>query len=212
VFLVLAIGVVWFALFQPIQVLPRIRIGPGFAMIDSNGDLLTSDSTRGQVTLYNFAYGDCGEECEDIEQTMAEIAKRVQTEVDLGDVDLNLVTVSFDPDRDAGRLGELAAEWGADGETWRWATPTPADATKTILGPGFGVFYEPNEDGTFDFDPRYVIVDGWGVVRGEYQYTTLTGDADKLVRHIGLLGEEIRNSNGAASIAYEAAHVFLCYP
>ena len=29
---------------------------------------------------------------------------------------------------------------------------------------------------------------------------------------VGVLEEEIRNSHGVASFAYEAAHVFLCYP
>lgn len=212
VFVVLALGVVAFALFQPIQVLPRIRIAPGFAMVDSNGDLLTSDSTRGNVTLYGFAYGDCGSECDQIRQTMAEVAERAQDEVDLGDVELDLVTVSFDPANDTDRLDALAAEWGADGDTWVWATPTPADATKTILSQGFRLYYESNADGSLSFDPRFVIVDGWGVVRGEYTYSTLIDDADKLIRHIGLLGEEIRNSTGVASVAYEAAHIFLCYP
>ena len=62
------------------------------------------------------------------------------------------------------------------------------------------------------FDPMLVLVDGWGVIRGEYKYQTLTSDADKIVRHLGILGEELRNAKGAASLAYEAAHFFLCYP
>ena len=62
------------------------------------------------------------------------------------------------------------------------------------------------------FDPTLVLVDGWGVIRGEYKYQTILSDAYKIVRHLGILGEEIRNSSGAASLAYEAAHLFLCYP
>ena len=57
-----------------------------------------------------------------------------------------------------------------------------------------------------------MLVDGWGVVRGEYRYQTLASDVDKLLHHIDILGEELRNSHGAASVAYEAAHFFLCYP
>ena len=60
--------------------------------------------------------------------------------------------------------------------------------------------------------PSYAIVDGWGMIRGEYRYQTLADDADKLVRHIDVLGGELRNSGGIASFAYEAAHVFQCYP
>ena len=50
------------------------------------------------------------------------------------------------------------------------------------------------------------------MIRGEYRYQTNASDADKIVRHLDVLGEEVRNSHGAASLAYEAAHFFLCYP
>ncbi|MCS7040866.1 MAG: hypothetical protein NZP34_14765, partial [Caldilineales bacterium] len=60
-------------------------------------------------------------------------------------------------------------------------------------------------------DPVYILVDGWGIIRREYRYRTLTPDVDRIVRHIGVLAEEVRNSRGAARLAYEAAHLFLCY-
>ena len=37
-------------------------------------------------------------------------------------------------------------------------------------------------------------------------------DADKIIRHLDVLAEEVRNAKGAATLAYEAAHFFLCYP
>jgi protein SCO1/2 len=67
-------------------------------------------------------------------------------------------------------------------------------------------------DGSIGFDPGFVIVDGWGVIRGDYRYQTLSDDADKLTRHLGLLATEIRYASGPGAIAYEAAHLFLCYP
>jgi protein SCO1/2 len=208
---VLVAAVMAFAIFEPIQVLPRVRLAPAFAMTDQTGGLWTSDGARGSVSLYAFAYGDCGAVCEPAHATMGEIARRAEDDVDLGTVDLNLVTVSFDPARDAGRLAELAASTGADGNRWRWAV-LEKDDVDTVLGAGFRVFAEERDDGSFAFDPAFVLVDGWGVIRGEYRYSTLADDADKLIRHIGILGDELRNSHGATSIAYEAAHVFLCYP
>ena len=204
-------AVMAFAIFEPIQVLPRIRLAPAFAMVDQGGSLWTSDGARGSVSLYTFVYGECGSKCDSIHATMAEISRRAPTEVDLGNVELNHVTVSFDPGRDAGRLPALADGTGADGDRWRWAVMAEDDVAD-VLGAGFRVFSEPRSDGSFAFDPAFVLVDGWGVVRGEYRYATLADDADKLIRHIGILGEELRNSRGAGSIAYEAAHVFLCYP
>ena len=83
---------------------------------------------------------------------------------------------------------------------------------RNIVGSGFKTWYEQRPDGSFAFDPALILVDGWGIVRGEYRYQTLATDGDRILRHIGILGEELRNSHGANSIAYEAAHFFLCYP
>lgn len=76
-----------------------------------------------------------------------------------------------------------------------------------VVGLGFRRSSDPD-----DFRPGYAIVDGAGLVRGEYRYQTLTGDADKLVRHIGVLGSELRNRSRFNSFVYEAAHAFQCYP
>ena len=208
---VILVAVLSFAVFEPIQVLPRIRLAPGFAMTTQSGASFTSEDARGSVTLYTFTHGDCGEECAATNATMAEIADRARGEIDLSAIDLNLVTVSFDEEADRSRLDQLAAESGADGELWQWAA-LESDAVPTVIGAGFRVWVDPLEDGGFEFDQTLVLVDGWGVIRGEYQYATLASDADRIIRHIGVLEEEIRNSHGVASFAYEAAHVFLCYP
>lgn len=208
---VLVLAVMAFAIFEPIQVLPRIRLAPGFAMTDQAGAPWTSESSRGSVTLYSFAYGGCGQECLGIYSTMAEVAARAPLEADLGGVDLRLLTVSIDPEGDAGTLADVAAASGADGDRWRWAT-LDAASVRDVVGAGFGVYTERTGDGSIAFDPTFVLVDGWGVIRGEYAYATLASDADKLVRHISVLGEELRKAKGVAAVAYEAAHVFLCYP
>ena len=39
----------------------------------------------------------------------------------------------------------------------------------------------------------------------------MTPDADRILRHISVMAEEVINSQGTASLAYEAAHYFLCY-
>lgn len=204
-------SVLAFAVFEPIQVLPRIRLAPGFTMIDQSGSTFTSEDGRGAVTLYTFTYGDCGDECSTTNQTMSEIAARAAEEVDPEAIDLRLVTVSFDAPDDADRLERLATASGADGRLWRWAALAP-EHVGTVVGSGFRVYVDERTDGGFDFDQTFVLVDGWGVIRGEYQYATLASDADRILRHIGVLEEEIRNSHGVASFAYEAAHVFLCYP
>lgn len=204
------VAVLAFAIFEPIQVLPRIRLGPGFSFTDQAGNAFSSDDGRGVVTLYNFAPTNCGEECGVMFETMQEVGRRVVQEVDLGDVDFRMVTVALDTD-DPVELAEAASGTGADGEYWRWAGTGPAHL-RDVVGNGFRVYYNADDPSLVDFDQTFVIVDGAGLIRGEYAYATLASDADRLTRHIGLLGEEIRNAEGNTALLYEAAHVFLCYP
>ena len=58
-----AIGVVSFVVFQPITVLPRVALAPGFALIDQNDNQLTNEDMRGGITLYSFTYSDCDSDC-----------------------------------------------------------------------------------------------------------------------------------------------------
>ena len=199
-----------FAIFEPIQVLPRMRIAPGYSLVDQTGAAFTSEDVRGDVVLYSFGYVDCGERCEGMEGTVRDVRDRLD-EVDMGDVDVRFVTVTFDPAVDTPeQLAGKAVDVGADGDQWRYVTGEPAHVDN-VLRSGFRAWHEPRDD-EIAFDPMLVLVDGWGVIRGEYKYQTLTSDADKIVRHLGILGEELRNAKGAASLAYEAAHFFLCYP
>ncbi|MGD2101985.1 MAG: SCO family protein [Acidimicrobiia bacterium] len=206
---VVVVAVLAFAIFEPVQVLPRIRLAPGFALTEQGGGTLTSDQTRGSVTLYTFAPVDCGAVCDDLNATMLEVGRRVTETVDLGDADFHMMTVALDGD-DPARLSEAAAASGADGSTWTWVGGSDQEI-REVVGGGFRVFYE-REGSIVDFDPVFVIVDGSGLIRGEYRYATLASDTDRLTRHISLLGDELRNSRGATSLVYEAAHVLLCYP
>ena len=207
----LVIGALWFKITEPIQVLPRIRLAPGFVLTDQSGANITSEDLRGSVVLYTFTYAGCPDPCPSPEPTMAGIRDRID-QVDLGETDVRFVTISFDPARDTpARLAARAEAMGADGEQWFYATAAE-DRIKPIIGSGFKTYYEARNDGSFAFDPTLVLVDGWGVVRGEYRYQTLASDTDRILNHINILGEEVRNSHGPAGLAYEAAHFFLCYP
>ncbi len=198
-----------FAVFEPIQVLPRMRLAPGYAFTAQDGSTFTSESVRGSVTLYTFAPLDC-DDCDELDETMRTVASRVASEIDLDDASFRLATVVLDPDADLDEVGLAAERAGADPSSWVFLS---GDETmlRTVVGSGFQRYYEPNGD-DIRYDPGFVLTDGNGIVRGDYRYSTLADDSDKLVRHIGILASEIRNSNGPTSVAYEAAHLFLCYP
>lgn len=200
-----------FKIFQPIQVLPRIRLAPAFSMLDQFGSTLTNEHLRGSLVLYNFTYTRCPQPCGGMNETLAEISSRLD-EMDLGGVPVRLVTISFDPQHDNPQaLASAAQRAGADGERWLFATLKEPALLKTVIGGGFEVYFQQQADGAFEFDPAFVLVDGWGVIRGEYHYQTVAPDARRISRHIGVLAQEVQQSQGATRLAYEAAHLFLCY-
>ena len=88
-------------------------------------------------------------------------------------------------------------------------TGAPAEL-KTIIGGGFSAYYKNNGDGTFAFDPAFALVDGWGILRARYKAPFI--DLDIIQRDVGLLVKEAQNRDGPSRYAYEAAHLFLCYP
>lgn len=200
-----------FSVAEPVQVLPRRSLAPGYALVDQSGAGYTSESGRGSVSVYTFAPAGCGDACGEQWATFEEIRRRTAGRFDELDAELRLVTVALEPDATAEDLAAAATASGADGEIWRWIG---GDATmvRTMVGEGFATWFEVGDDGSIDVDPVYVIVDGNGIIRGEYRYRTIADDGDKISRHLGILADEIEFSRGAASLAYEAAHLFSCYP
>ena len=200
-----------FKVFQPIQVLPRIRLAPAFNLIDQNNARFTSENLRGQFVLYNFIYANCLAPCYNMNATIRKVQSRLN-EVKLNNIKVSFVTISIDPDRDTpSALQAYAKSLNANPNQWSFATTPDKELLKTIIGSGFETYYEDKGKGVFAFDPAFVLVDGWGIIRAEYRYSTEVSLPDRILRHLGVLAEEVHNSTGPAKVAYEAAHLFLCY-
>lgn len=203
------IGAFAFAIFQPIQVLPRITLAPGFSFTDQDGERLTSDDLRGRLTFYTFMYTDCVDPCPNPVEGLKTI-ESVAESLEDSTLPVELVAISFDPERDTPeRLAEFAAKHGAESSRWHFITGDERQL-KNVIGGGFGAYYEKNEDGEFNFDPQFVLVDGWGIRRASYR--TANPDPALIERDLKLILQEYENSEGMNRIAYEAAHLFLCYP
>lgn len=203
------VGALAFAIFRPILVLPRIGLAPGFALQDEAGQRFTSEDLRGQLVLYNFTYTRCAAPCPVTGDVMRAVQMRLG-EVETGGIPVTLVTISFDPEHDTPAvLSQYAAQVTPDTQNWRFLSGD-AEKLKWIIGGGFGVYYQAQEDGSFAFDPAFMLVDGNGILRAEYR--TAAPEMDRILRDIGLVAEEANNSQGAKRAAYEAAHLFLCYP
>lgn len=208
---VLLLGIAAFVTFQPIQVLPRMRLAPGFSLSDQDGSRLTSDDLRGRFVLYNFTYTRCqAPACPQNDLVLREVQQRL-AEANTAGVPVSFVTISFDPDHDTpAALRAYAASLGADTSNWRFITGD-IKRLKNIIGAGFEVFYEAQPSGDFRFSPATVLVDGWGITRAVYNERTAPPEADRILRHLSILGREAANSKGIAKLGYEAAHLFLCY-
>lgn len=207
--IVLLVGMAFFAILRPVRVLPRMALAPGYVLVDQAGERLTNEDLRGKIVLYTFTFTGCGEGCPPLDAVMHGVRERVP-EVDTDGVPVRLVTIALDAGPlETEDLRRAAARSGADGEVWRFATAEPALLKQTVGG-GFGVYYEQLPDGAFRFDPVFVLVDGWGITRAQHRVGI--PDAGALATQIQLLGNEVRASKGMARYAYEAAHLFACYP
>ncbi len=206
---IVLLSVFAFIVFQPVQVLPRITLGPGYALTDQDGNRLTNEDVRGSIVLYNIMYTNCDVPCTEMSQTMQEVQARLD-EVDTGGIPIRFVSISIDPEHDTPDVLKTYAEsFNADPEQWYFVTGA-VDRLKWIVGGGFGLYFDKKDAETMVFDPGYFLIDSIGIMRAEYR--TATPGADRILRDIGLITKEIQNSSGATRYAYEAAHLFLCYP
>ncbi|NJN82430.1 MAG: SCO family protein [Caldilineaceae bacterium] len=200
------VGLIAFVIFQPIQVLPRISLAPGYSFVDQDGQRFSNEELLGKLVIYNFIYTRCGEVCERSSAAMRDMQQMTR---DVG-LPVEFVTISFDPEHDTPEhLRAYAAKLDADTSNWHFVTGDPT-RLKNVIGNSFRTYYQAKDDGSFAFDPAFVLVDGLGVLRAKYR--TATPDLETVHRDLGLIVEEVENSDGATRYVYEAAHLFLCFP
>ncbi|HRQ42530.1 MAG TPA: SCO family protein [Chloroflexota bacterium] len=206
--LVVALFIGVFVVLRPVVVLPRITLAPGFRLTDQTGAQISNEDLRGSITLYNFTHTGCQADCPQTSAIMAQVQARLD-ELETGDIPARLVTISIDPENDTPeKLAAYAAQVGADPAVWQFVTGSPVQI-KSVVGGGFSTYYTAREDG-IRFDPAFMLVDGAGLLRAEYR--TAVPNVDIILRDINLLAEEAQNADGPSRLAYEAAHLFLCYP
>lgn len=217
IFLYLFLGsglalVFWFNLARPIIVLPRITLAPGYSFKTAQGTSYNSEAQRGKITLYSFSYPAClhPQECAQSQadvQAVYQMLQQAQAQ-NLVTKPLSLITISLQP-TDAG--GAWAnSSWNAESiSNLPWTLlEGQAGVLKQVVGVGFGLYYAP-KDGKVDFQTRYILVDALGIIRAYY----IGSISQEIVfRDLQLLEKEANEATGALKIAYEAAHLFACYP
>jgi protein SCO1/2 len=204
----LLLVIVNFAIFQPVKVVPRLGLAPGYALVDETGSSLTSEDMRGKVVIYTTGYTGCEDGCYPTDSIFGELQTRLD-EAELGEVPVRLVTLTVDPERDTPEvLAAASRDAGADPGIWTFATGDPA-ALKTLIGTGFELYYGRADDGALEYRPGFMIVDGNGILRREYRWGIPS--VDGLLKDLRVIAREANASEGASRLAYEAAHLFACY-
>lgn len=200
------VAVLLFAVLRPIKVLPRIRLSPGYLLVDQNGERVSSEDMRAQITLYGFTSTGCGSLCTETETLMANVASQIDHS---SDIHVELVMIGLDEEQDTPEaLRAYAAN--REIESSRRLLTGDARQVKLVVGGGFSTFYEIDSTGQLQLEPALMLVDGLGILRAEYRGRLPS--ATLILRDIDLLIQEARNSTGLTRYAYEAAHLFLCYP
>jgi len=202
---ILLAGLGYFVIVQPVKVLPRLALAPGFGLVDQHGERVSSDDLRGAIVVFTFAPSNCGSDCAALHRTMVGLSAQLG-EIDTGGVPVRLVQIDLDTPADPSALqARPNRKMPQD-----WSVLTGDSATvRQVVGSGFEVFFERRADGTVRFDPAFVIVDGWGLTRARHRIGVPS--AGVVADQLRLLGSEIRASTGVARFAYEAAHLFSCY-
>ena len=208
-FAIVGLSVAVFVIIQPITVLPRITLAPGFHLLNAQGERVGNEDLRGMITLYSFSYTDCDTMCTQSADQIAKVRDGLNGRLT---TPLSFITISLTPEKDTPeQLQTFTAAFTSNNNAiqWQWLTGD-AQRVRATVGGGFDLYYTTQPNGSVKFQPRYVLVDKAGVIRA--RYFTAEPDNDLLVRDIHYLTQEAENSAGAQTVAYEAAHLFLCYP
>jgi protein SCO1 len=166
---------------------------PEFTLVDSDGSLLTDDDLRGRPYLITFIYTRCP--IPDYCPLMARRFAEIQAELNERAVDLELISVSIDPEYDSPEvMSDYAERLNADQSNWRFATGSPAQVSRAATI--FGVFYN-EADGGINHNLSTVLVDSEGRVRriwrgNEWAVDEVVGAAERVVS-----AEKVRFTTGS---------------
>jgi protein SCO1/2 len=199
----------WFALAQPVKVLPRLRTMPAFLLTDQDGRPTGDAELRGRMVLLSFSYTRCGAGCDELRSRLQDVRAGLEQAGILGS-QLTFATISLDPTHDTpAALRAYASQANVDLASWTFLTGAPEEI-KGLVGGELSIYYaQPDANGSMEHDQEVLLIDEKGIMRSRYQLSDLT--MPRLTRDLGLLNQE-RTSSGMMRQVYEVSHLFLCYP
>lgn len=211
VFVGVVLGVVgYFAIAQPIKVLPRVQTAIPFEMSDQNGDVYRYPDSARPINMYIVAAGwDDAAIAQAVEAI--EVVHEYLAAEGIEDL-IQFAWITPDPvNDDIHTIRSISARVPivqTTGASFLTGAPT---AVRFAVGAGLGIFVgpPPEEGDRVFYEPALALVDDLGWVRGRYSLRDFNEHI--LLRDIGLLSAEVQ-AEGSERALYEAAHLFLCYP
>jgi protein SCO1/2 len=153
---------------RPGSNLPDYGKVPDFTMTDSTGQPFSRSAIAGKVWVVDFIYTNCPAECPLMSSKMHVVAKKLQ-----GDNDVQLISISVDPERDTPPvLNEFAKRYGAPTPQWTFLTGSP----ETVHTLAYNTFHVGDVLGKIEHSTKFVLVDKHGTIRGYYSSTDEEGD------------------------------------
>jgi protein SCO1/2 len=142
---------------------PALFKSPEFSFKSQTGETVSKASLSGQPYVANFIFTTCRTVCPLL------TSKMVRLQRDLPEANVRFVSFSVDPEHDTSAvLAEYAKQWNPN-ET-RWSLLETTESGLADVAKGFHITAE-RTDGGIDkvmHSAVFVLVDGYGVVRGVY--------------------------------------------
>lgn len=198
----IALFVVLLPLLSTVSVLPRIRVSPGFALMDQRGETLTNADLHGEIILYGLVTLKCESVCQATIAAMQEAALQASLSPDDADQpELQLVAIVVDAVDDPAELGAFAEEFGLSEDDWSIVSGSES-ALRAVVNSGFEVYLAKTTAGTVH-DPGVFLTDHAGFLRAEYR--TGTPPAETIAADINRILAEA-NAGSVGGLFYNAAH------
>lgn len=155
---------------------------PRFELTKHDGSKFDISAYAGKVYVVNFFFTQCDGICPTMQKNMRKVQQAFN-----GDDRVRYLSISVDPKNDTPRaLKGMAAEVEADLSTWAWAVGPTQETGKIANGYMLGGTEVPGE---ILHSNRFVLVDGYGKIRGFYNGTEDDGVGAVIEDIARLLGE-----------------------
>ena len=198
-----ALFVVLLPLLSTVSVLPRIRVSPGFALMDERGERLTNEDLHGEIILYGLASLDCDELCRETIHAMRDAAAQASFAADDPDQPgLRLITIIVDATDDPNELAAFASALDLEDERWSVVSGSES-AIRAVVSSGFEVYLATSAAGDVVHDPGVFLTDHAGFLRAEYRLgappaETMAADIDRILNEA--------SAGSVGGLLYNAAH------